>query len=269
MRTRQKELHVLALALLLGCTRNDNLAWSHGHDLDAGDADAGDADVSDAEQTWALDDAGVAYCGSTRCACSNGLDDDSDGLTDGFDPECTGAFDQYEDSFATGVHGESQDPKCQDCFFDSNSGRDEGCSRPRECALEGREPSGGGACRTCEVSASCAGACQPLVPNGCDCFGCCGVWRRGEPIAILLRPSCSMAVLDDLNACPRCIPAADCQNPCGECELCPGRGLAELPESCRQQGNAGYSCDDAQVCTSDSCRPGEYCQQGCCMEIGF
>ncbi|HYQ14706.1 MAG TPA: hypothetical protein VEQ58_03080, partial [Polyangiaceae bacterium] len=36
-------------------------------------------------------------------ACSNGIDDDGDGLIDGFDPECTGLADDDEGSFATGI----------------------------------------------------------------------------------------------------------------------------------------------------------------------
>jgi hypothetical protein len=62
------------------------------------------------------------YCGAGGCACNNGLDDDGDGLIDAADPECVGAMDNDESSFATGMPGDNRDPKWQDCFFDGNSG---------------------------------------------------------------------------------------------------------------------------------------------------
>ena len=60
--------------------------------------------------------------------CSNCKDDDGDGLIDGFDPECTGPFDNDEGSFATGIPGDNKDAINQDCFFDGNSGAgNDGC----------------------------------------------------------------------------------------------------------------------------------------------
>src|SRR5688572_18721170 len=44
-------------------------------------------------------DGGVVSCGSTPCACNNGVDDDADGKPDGFDEECTGALDDDEGTF--------------------------------------------------------------------------------------------------------------------------------------------------------------------------
>src|SRR3569833_2466017 len=62
--------------------------------------------------------------------CSNCKDDDGDGLIDGFDPECTGPFDNDEGSFATGIPGENKDAINQDCFFDGDSGAGAGgCSQ--------------------------------------------------------------------------------------------------------------------------------------------
>src|SRR5690606_33835333 len=46
-------------------------------------------------------------CGSTPCACSDGQDNDGDGVADGFDSECTGPFDHDEGSFATGIPGDN------------------------------------------------------------------------------------------------------------------------------------------------------------------
>src|SRR5690606_10852040 len=83
---------------------------------------------------------GTVLCGSAPCACNNGIDDDGDGTIDGFDIECTGAIDDDEGSFATGIPGDNRDPKWQDCFFDGNSGHgDDRCQCPTEC-LTGELP---------------------------------------------------------------------------------------------------------------------------------
>ena len=50
-------------------------------------------------------------CGDVPCACSDGMDNDGDGLVDGFDPECTGPFDDDEATFATGIPGDNKDPR--------------------------------------------------------------------------------------------------------------------------------------------------------------
>lgn len=230
-----------------------------------------DASVPDArEPTFHLDDASVVLCGSTPCACSDGVDNDLDGFVDGFDAECTGAFDQFEDSFATGSHGEDSTSKCQDCFFDGNSGAgDDGCKRARACTTD-PGASGIGACRDCSVDATCTGSCAPLVPNGCDCFGCCGVWRDGVELTILLgSASCTLATLDDTQRCTPCTRSAQCGNPCSECELCPGRTVRDLPDSCAGSG-PGFICSDGETCERPSdCPTLAYCQQGCCTQVGL
>lgn len=211
-------------------------------------------------------EAGVALCGNAACACSNGVDDDLDQRIDGFDPECSSPSDNFEDSFATGVHGEGQDKKCQDCFFDDDSGGD--CRRARSCSLDGTSSSGTGNCKTCEVAASCGESCLARVPNGCDCYGCCEVWRDGAPVAknVLLDDTCSLANLDDASKCVPCTPASDCRNPCGDCELCMGRSPSDLPASC----TAGFTCEGAIRCDSSAdCGDGRYCQQGCCLLSGI
>ena len=46
-----------------------------------------------------------------------------------YDAECTGASDNDEASFGTGIPGDNKDPCKQDCFFDGNSGSgDDGCT---------------------------------------------------------------------------------------------------------------------------------------------
>lgn len=254
----------VVLALLAACsTRTDNLASRRrlaDADVDFLPDDGGVPPVVSI-------DAGVVYCGAVPCSCSNGRDDDGDMLVDAFDPECTGPADDVEDSLAIGVHGESQDARCQDCFYDQNSGAgDDGCSRARECRTD---PSGGGgACASCAVSPTCEARCAPLAPNGCDCFGCCTVFRGGASVDVLLSSTCTIAKLDDAAACPRCIPAPDCLNPCGTCELCTGRSSADLPASCAAAGAPGFTCDEAPICLGASdCAADAYCQQGCCVQL--
>ena len=260
----------LACIVAVGCTRTENLASSRsdaGGRPDAavrdagGEPDAAEAPV-DASTPFTYD-AGIAFCGTRPCACSNGSDDDGDGKADGFDPECTGPFDDFEQDFATGVADESTVAKCQDCFFDLVPGRDS-CNRATSCALTGNPSGGTGACRTCAVSAGCTDHCARLTPNGCDCFGCCDVFREGASISILLQAGCSMETLDDPTRCTRCIPAPDCRNPCDACELCPGRTIADLPPAC----GGSFSCSESEPCRrSSDCVDTGYCQSGCCIEV--
>ena len=117
--------------------------------------------------------------------CSDGIDNDGDGKIDYDDPECVGPLDNDESSFATGIPGDNMDACKQDCFFDGNSGAgDDGCNWQLKCDPQSVEPK----CpydqqyatqhaNECSVSASqsqtCVDKCRKLVPNGCDCFGCC------------------------------------------------------------------------------------------------
>jgi hypothetical protein len=180
--------------------------------------------------------AGSGVIGGTT-ACDNGLDDDNDGLADGFDPECTGPWDNDEGSFATGIPGDNKDPKWQDCFFDGNSGGgDDGCRYPTTC-LTGDTAADD---KSCALAQNCIDYCAKLTPNGCDCFGCCTVQASdGSSVDIYTTSSCSLAQLDDEAACPRCQKSLDCQNTCGECELCPGKTEADLPESCTPPPTTG------------------------------
>jgi hypothetical protein len=230
--------------------------------------------ISDAGPQFQLDDAGVVLCGAAPCACSDGIDNDRDGLTDGFDPECTGASDNFEDSFATGIRGEDKSGKCEGCFFDGNPGNgNDVCRRASSCGRDGTSSGGNGSCRSCTVDSTCEDGCTPLVPNGCDCFGCCGVWQAGVVHDVVLGDSSCKAEADalgDPQRCTPCVQAQDCVNPCGTCELCPGRTLADLPASCASATGPGYACDELKPCTrSSDCGPLAYCQLGCCLAIGI
>ena len=186
---------------------------------------------------------GTAGTTSGTTACNNGKDDDNDGLIDGFDPECTGPFDNDEGSFATGIPGDNSDPKWQDCFFDGNSGAgDDGCRYATGC-LTGELPQ---THPDCKLSAACIKYCARLTQNGCDCFGCCTVGLPdGSSLDIHEISTCSLTNIDDEKACPRCTKSTQCGNDCGECELCPGKTLEDLPAKCTPTGTGGASSGGA------------------------
>src|SRR5262245_31118838 len=157
----------------------------------SGAADAGDP--SSSTPSVSMTPTGTLLCDGSPCACNNGLDDDGDGNVDGFDAECTGGLDDDEGSFATGIPGDNRDPKWQDCFFDGNSGAgDDRCRYPTEC-LTGELSQ---ADRACAVTEACRTNCQPLAPNGCDCFGCCSVQLPGGGSAdVTLTDACSLETI--------------------------------------------------------------------------
>jgi hypothetical protein len=266
-------------------------------------ATGGDAGVADAATNASgsmslppsvtLAPTGILLCGSAPCQCNNGIDDDGDGTVDGFDVECTGAIDDDEGSFATGIPGDNRDPKWQDCFFDGNSGAgDDRCRYPTEC-LTGELPQDDAACL---VSQTCRNNCLPRTPNGCDCFGCCAIQLPGGgETHVTLSSSCSMEKIGDADACPPCTPSDSCANECGECELCPGKTLADLPASCTPSpvppaadpeptpsdpapsdpvptpdpdAPVAPSCDASTPCAAQSdCDTGEFCSLGCCLTV--
>jgi hypothetical protein len=106
---------------------------------------------------------------------------------------------------------------------------------------------------------TCLDLCEPLTPNGCDCWGCCTLEIAGEPQSVhLLDSDCSS---DAPEACPACTQHMElCGNPCDPeaCEICIGQ--TEPPAGCNAAG-----CDGTQPCASScDCEAGGYCLQGCC-----
>jgi hypothetical protein len=170
----------------------------------------------------------LLLCNGVACQCADGMDNDGDGVADGFDVECTGPADDDEGTFATGISGDNRDPFWQDCFFDGNSGAgNDGCRYHTECLTGEREQTDD----SCMVSDECIRYCGDRTPNGCDCFGCCTVTRSdGSEVDIIIGTNCDA---DDLSSCITCTKTMACGNECGECELCPGRTIADLPDSCR------------------------------------
>jgi hypothetical protein len=206
--------------------------------------------------------------------CANGIDDDGDGLVDGFDPECTGPADNDEGTFATGIPGDNRDPNWQDCFFDGNSGAgDDDCRYHTDCLYGELSPED----EDCTLTDACVDFCAERTPNGCDCFGCCAVTDSdGNEVHVLLSESCSLANVEDEETCQRCEMNETCGNTCGRCELCLGKTVEDLPEDCGDDEppppDSGeppppdYTCDNGDVCTPEiACGAGFYCQQGCCI----
>lgn len=237
---------------------------------------------------WIVPDE-LKLCGDRACACANGIDDDGDGTADGFDSECTGPNDDDEGSFATGISGDNRDPKWQDCFFDGNSGAgDDDCRYHTDCLTGAKSQDD----PDCQVSDACIDFCSARTPNGCDCFGCCEfTLPNGSTANVLINEDCKE---EDLSACTSCVKAVDqCNNPCGECELCPGRTLDDLPATCFEGsdpggvGDAGTSGGDPELGDSGnvpmpSCESGEsaclgpadcgnggYCAMGCCVTFSL
>jgi len=209
--------------------------------------------------------------GTTQC--TDQQHNDGDNLMDSLDPECTGPYDNDEATFGTGVPGDNLDTCKKDCYFDPTSGNgDDGCDWNLKC--DPASP-GSGLSRTCpydpaflncatQQSEKCRTTCLPIVPNGCDCFGCCAVTRAGNTFSVALSSTCTYADLADPAKCPRCTIQTSCFNPCDACELCLDR--PELPAGC-----ASVSCPaSAPPCGADghtpsACPVGTRCLTGCCV----
>lgn len=283
-------LTVAAIALM-AC--EDSSGGSEGEGEGEGESES--EGEGEAESEGEGEGEGEACGGTTQC--TNGSDDDGDGFIDGFDPECTGACDNDEGTFQTDIPGDNMDATWQDCFFDGNSGGGDDC-RYHSCCLLGdvNWTSSDGHVYDCTESDgdaadydpaedcddSCTDYCEPGVGPGCDCFGCCTVWKDGELYTVVTNPSiapdCDYDVIDDPELCPPCEQSTDCGNDCDpeNCELCPGMLPGDLPESCaggesesEGEGEGEVNvCDNGMPCGSDSdCSAGGYCQTGCCVAI--
>jgi hypothetical protein len=255
VRYRQSALRlfvVIALVACFGCSETIDLLRVAGSDAGAG-------------------------CQPGNAQCNDCEDNDNDGRIDGFDPECISAIDDDEGSFGTGIPGDNNNNSRQDCFLDGNSGSgDDGCDIHTCCILDLQ----GNMCpaefspgqfdpEACEPSAMCIEECLPLVPPGCDCFGCCTVCDGADcydiAISPAISPDCDETTLDDPEACRRCIKSESCSADCdpANCILCPGQDPDDLPPGCE------LSCpNDLTPCLgTEDCATGEFCATGCCIAI--
>jgi cysteine-rich repeat protein len=209
---------------------------------------------------------GPIPCGNAFYQCGDEADNDMDGFVDMDDPECITPCDDNEGSFKTDLPGQNNDCK-SDCYFDSNSGGGEdGCEWNLKC-----DPENSGAEIGCEYDPNlmcelemppeCLEFCVPLVPNGCDCFGCCEI--NGQ-FVYLDGANCT---LDDLDSCNSCTFYENCNNPCMPelCELCFGQDPEDLPEECGGEPDCPPELDP---CLTDAdCAEGLFCLTGCCIPV--
>lgn len=232
--------------------------------------------------------AGAASCQPTVCEgkvreCGNCDDDDADGRVDALDPECLGPCDDDELGLSSGLAGNQAATCRQDCYFDGDSGQgNDQCSWSHACDelsvapdyppsgqarceyVEGAEPMGLACAALSEAQPdACLQACLPLVPNGCDCFGCCELPARSGSYHFIGRgrgsDGCQLDQLDDAAACPPCTPVRGCLNTCERCEACVGGS----PES---DCTPDAACAPGRrACPDGGCRSGEYCITGCCV----
>lgn len=238
--------------------------------------------------------------------CGNDIDDDGDGLIESDDPDCLNPCDNNESGFFLNIPGGDSAPCKLDCYFDQDQGSgNDGCRWDHRC--DPKEPDTDPACSyqdppppsaDCpdEQTAQCGDFCGPLVPNGCDCFGCCELpagpggaleWVFIGTVDSNGMPTCS---LDNLEGCNPCTPVADCLNDCGRCEICLGRGADELPSDCfptptpdggtaPPDGGTPDAGTPIEVCSDPErqscgvpglppCPDGHYCITGCCTYFG-
>jgi hypothetical protein len=223
----------------------------------------------------------TTLCRGKPYQCGNCSDDDGDGLVDALDPDCLGPCDDDELGLSTGLKG-NQSASCrEDCYFDGDNGvGNDKCEWSPACdplsVAPDYPPSGQAKCEYgSEKKVDCAGlqlaqpqtcldVCLPLVPNGCDCFGCCELPGGSGNYHFLGAgrgaAGCQRDTLDDPLVCPPCTPVPSCLNDCTKCETC----VDKLPDpAC----GAGDACPAGQpACGSSApCQVGNYCVTGCCV----
>ena len=221
--------------------------------------------------------------GSFPAQCTDGIDNDGDGKIDYDDPECLGGYDNDESSFAWGIPGDNNTDACKsDCFFDANSGAgDDNCDWQLKCDPVSTNPScpydavyAAAHPEWCSLSSSqtqiCVDRCSKLVPNGCDCFGCCAV--PGLPGPVRIGNSCTAADFGNPQKCPPCTQVTQCLNPCERCEVCIGKPT--LPDNCTtSDGGAPYACPPGAIACgthgiAPRCCPSRTsCVTGCCLPL--
>lgn len=277
---------------------------------------AGGAAGTDGGGAWSGMDGGFvqADCQKQTYLCGDTIDNDGDGLIDWQDPDCLGPCDNSEDGLNLDIPG-GDGPGCTvDCYWDSNSGSgNDGCYWNHSCDplspegsacpynMNANTPGTNLSCNDLlnQQPASCLEVCPKLVPNGCDCFGCCVLYKGGKeygPVWLGTEDAsgnytCTLDKLgapDQDKACAPCTQVNnDCFNGCGKCELCIGKTIDDLPPECfppppmdAGTPDSGMDAGDppppppqcptgVQPCGlpgQDLCAAGSYCITGCCVE---
>ena len=234
-------------------------------------------------------EAGAPACVPTKCRgkaleCGDCQDNDGDEQIDSLDSECLGPCDNDESALSTGVVGPEGSACRQDCYFDGDNGAgNDKCEWSLACDPRSVAPDyppsgeercaymGGGVAMGLDCDAlfneqppACREACEPLVPNGCDCFGCCELPGRSGDFRFIalsgLGNGCTLETVDDAATCPPCTPVPSCMNECSECEVCVGR---PAPVGCDPQ--SACPVGQAACTTNAACDFQEYCVTGCCV----
>lgn len=230
-----------------------------------------------------------ATCGSKTYQCGDCVDNDIDcGIDTGGDIECLGPCQNNEQGYKGNIPGQNNAPCKSDCYFDGDTGSgNDDCYWSHKCDPYEVSPNWdpeGPACAydpnanipgtqmTCAQaqvfqSAQCLGYCGPLVPNGCDCFGCCSV--PNLTYAIWLgsvdqndNGTCNSTVLSDPTKCRPCTQVNACLNTCEECEICLGKPVIPPTCTCQQCPNNVQLCGPP---CGTPCQPGYFCNSGCCV----
>lgn len=245
-----------------------------------------------------------APCGNQLYQCGDTLDNDGDGLFDSDDPDCLGPCDDTEDGYHPELPGWSGDACHEDCFWDTGNGSNEGCYWDHQCDPLSVDPNyypegidcayqgddhviqgGGPTCAEAFASQTqdCLDFCNPLTPNGCDCFGCCEL-PAGSGKTVYIgsydvdkNPTCNIDNVEDPTKCQPCTQVPSCQNDCATCELCIGKSF--LPPECFDPpgsgGSGGGGGSPPQECPpgiqacglvgQQPCPSGAFCITGCCQ----
>lgn len=286
-------LFFFASILLFGCS--DDVETSadtetgqyNGNDSDTDtgqngtDSNIGSDTASDTTSDWNSATCVVTSCAGTVWQCGDCLENDSDGKIDSLDPDCLGPCDNNESGFIVDIPGSAPGNCDMDCYFDNNNGGgNDGCLWDFRCdeneqhykesnlsAVCAYEPENVSSpdCDGMRVlqAEQCNSFCEPLVPNGCDCWGCCAIAHSSpNPYRFVGTPGCSLTTLEN---CDPCTPVPACENTCGECELC--IGMTELPANCLTDKNR---CSQGVTACGQKgdlpCPGGTYCITGCCVE---
>lgn len=254
-------------------------------------AGIGGSQISGGSAGSAAGMSGAGACIETKCrgkpyACGDCKDNDNDGLIDSEDPDCLGPCDNDEKNLSTGVAVGNGAPCKHDCYFDGDAGPgNDKCEWTDQCdtlsVAPDYPPSGEARCAfdeskapagtTCadlrlQQPAQCVSTCLPLVPNGCDCFGCCELPVGNNSYSYRFigsvrgSPGCELDSKGDPMNCPPCTPVRGCLNLCEKCENCVGRSA---DPTC----GASVACPPGQAActTNEQCDFAEYCVTGCCV----
>jgi hypothetical protein len=272
-------LSCVAIAMIAACGGSNGGGGGGGD----GGTTGGDGGTTGGDGgTTGGDGGGSSGCTAGLTQCSNCIDDDGDGEIDGLDIECTGAGDNLEDSFETGIPGDNKDRINQDCFFDGDSGAgNDGCNI-HVCCLMGATTKAEctiGASQfdpaACTLTPECIEKCGTVTPPGCDCFGCCTICDSTGCYDVnlnpVISPNCTEETLSDPAFCTTCTKSTECNGgACNEdaggdpCVLCPGQDPSDLPAEC---GGMNQCPNGETTCMSDGDCPttAPFCASGCCI----